>query len=154
MPTVAGPWRRFLRISVRGMIVVVLLVGGWLGWIVRSARIQREAVAAINKQGGHAIYDGWHWDNDRLTNGKPWPPKWLANAIGVHYFANVTDVMIVDPFDDTLSHVGQLRQVRTLDMMKARIVTNAGLAHLKDLTKLTELRLFNSRRSLMQEWFT
>ena len=33
---VSRPWRRFLRFSVRGMIVVVLVIGGWLGWIVRS----------------------------------------------------------------------------------------------------------------------
>jgi hypothetical protein len=44
---VSRSWRRFLRFSVRGMIVVVLVSGGWLGWIVRSARIQREAVAGI-----------------------------------------------------------------------------------------------------------
>ena len=49
---VSRPWRRFLRFSVRGMIVLVLVIGGWLGWIVRSARIQREAVAAIEKSAG------------------------------------------------------------------------------------------------------
>jgi hypothetical protein len=56
--TLTGPvsrtWRRFLRFSVQGMIVVLLLVGGWLGWLVRSARIQREAVAAITTAGGYA----------------------------------------------------------------------------------------------------
>ena len=31
------PWRRYLRFSsVRVLIVAVLLIGGWLGWIVRS----------------------------------------------------------------------------------------------------------------------
>ena len=43
---VARPWRRFLRFSVRGLIVLVLVIGGWFGWVVRSARIQREAVAS------------------------------------------------------------------------------------------------------------
>ena len=50
------PWRRFLRFSVRGMIVLVLVIGGWLGWIVRSARIQRDAVAAIQRTGGSVQY--------------------------------------------------------------------------------------------------
>jgi hypothetical protein len=45
-----------LRFSVRGLIVLVLLVGGWLGWIVRNARIQREAVAAIERAGRHVAY--------------------------------------------------------------------------------------------------
>jgi hypothetical protein len=59
---ISRPWRRFVRFSVRGMIVVVLLVGGWLGWIVRCARIQREAVAAITKSGGLVDYN-WEWEN-------------------------------------------------------------------------------------------
>jgi internalin A len=37
---------------VRGLILLVLVVGVWLGWIIRSARIQREAVAAIQRAGG------------------------------------------------------------------------------------------------------
>jgi hypothetical protein len=51
--TDARPWQRFLRFSVRGLIVVVLVIGVWLGWLVRSARIQREAVAAIRIAGGN-----------------------------------------------------------------------------------------------------
>ena len=48
----AGPvlcsWRRYLRFSLRGLIVLVLVIGVWVGCIVRSARIQREAVAAAH----------------------------------------------------------------------------------------------------------
>ena len=32
---VARPWRRFLRFSVRGLIVLVLVIGAGLGWTVR-----------------------------------------------------------------------------------------------------------------------
>jgi hypothetical protein len=42
------PWWSFLRFSVRGMVVLVLVIGGWLGWMVRSARIQQEAVAGLS----------------------------------------------------------------------------------------------------------
>jgi hypothetical protein len=35
---ISRPRRRFPRFSVRGLIVIVLVVGGWLGSIVRSAR--------------------------------------------------------------------------------------------------------------------
>ncbi len=48
--TVARPWRRFVRLSVRGLIVLVLVIGAGLGWMVRQAHIQREAVAAIRKR--------------------------------------------------------------------------------------------------------
>ncbi len=54
---VSRPRRRFLRFSVRGLIVLVLVIGAWLGWMVRSARIQREAVAAIENAGGEVLYD-------------------------------------------------------------------------------------------------
>jgi hypothetical protein len=50
-------WRKYVRFSVRGLIVVVLLTGGWLGWIVREAHFQRDAVAAIVKSGGIVVYD-------------------------------------------------------------------------------------------------
>ncbi len=50
------PWRRFLRFSVRGMIVLVIVIAGCLGWIVRSARNHRQAVAAIIKMNGEVGY--------------------------------------------------------------------------------------------------
>jgi len=90
---VSRPWRRFLRFSVRGMIVVVLLVGGCLGWIVRSARIQREAVAAITKSGGSVNYNWEEWKNGVLVpGGRPWAPRWLVDLLGVDYFGHVTCV--------------------------------------------------------------
>ena len=51
--SVTRAWRRHLRFSVRGLIIVVLVIGGWLGWIVRSAHIQRDAVATIENSRGH-----------------------------------------------------------------------------------------------------
>ena len=51
------PWRKYLRFTVRWLIVPVLLVGGWFGWIVRSARIPREAVVAITTAGSVVGYD-------------------------------------------------------------------------------------------------
>ena len=62
-------WRRYLRFSVRGLIVVVLVVGGWLGWIVRGARIQREAVAAITRAGGRVAYDWERRDGKDIPGG-------------------------------------------------------------------------------------
>ena len=40
-------WRCVLRLSLRGLIILVLVIGACLGWIVRSARIQRNALSAI-----------------------------------------------------------------------------------------------------------
>jgi hypothetical protein len=53
---VSRPWWRHLLFSVRGLLVLVLLIGAGLGWTVRNARIQREAVAAIKSAGGGVTY--------------------------------------------------------------------------------------------------
>src|ERR1017187_10239475 len=90
--TVSRPWRRFLRFSVRGLIVLVLVIGAGLGWLVRSARIQREAAAVITRAGGSVMYD-WEWSNGKvIAGGTPWAPKWLVDRIGVDYFGRVTYV--------------------------------------------------------------
>ena len=49
MPEQPSPeaWRRRLRISVRGLMALVLIVGGGLGWVIHRAHVQRDAVAAI-----------------------------------------------------------------------------------------------------------
>ena len=72
---VGRPWRRFLRVSVRGLIVLVLVTCAWLGWIVRSARIQREAVAAITETGGEVNYN-WEW-----KDGVPAPVHGLGRPV-------------------------------------------------------------------------
>jgi hypothetical protein len=35
----ARPWQRYLRISLRGRIVLVLVLGGALGWIVNHFQL-------------------------------------------------------------------------------------------------------------------
>ena len=37
---VAAPRLRFPRLSLGGMIAVVLVVGGWLGWFIRGVQIE------------------------------------------------------------------------------------------------------------------
>src|SRR5271167_2173291 len=86
------PWRRFLRFSVRGLIVVVLVIGAWLGWLVRSARIQREAVAAIERAGGNVTFDSGWTENTTNRPREPWAPEWLVDQIGIDYFAHVCAV--------------------------------------------------------------
>jgi hypothetical protein len=75
---ISRSWRRFLRFSVRGLIVLVLVVGAGLGWIVREAHIQRDAVAAITTIGGEVNYD-WEWcDGAPVPGAQPSAPRWLT----------------------------------------------------------------------------
>jgi internalin A len=143
--TVSRRWRRFLRFSVRGMIVAVLVIGGWLGWIVRSARIQREAVSAIQHAGGSVMYD-WGRSNGKLIpGGEPWAPKWLVERIGRDYFGHVAAVTLSGSVgDEVMAHVGGLTSLSQLDLSNTD-VTDVGLRHLSGLTKLTDLNLDYTR---------
>jgi hypothetical protein len=165
------PWRRLPRFSVRGLVVFVLVIGGGLGWLVRSARIQRAAVAAITKAGGSVVYE-WDRSNLRLIpEGDPCAPKWLVDLIGVDYFGHVasvdlqyckgkTDALMaqVEPLtrlarlslggstlsDEGLSHLTGLTNLSDLDLFDTR-VSDAGLVHLKRLTRLSRLSVNGTR---------
>jgi hypothetical protein len=89
---VSCPWRTYLRFRVRGLIVFVLVMGAWLGWTVRGARIQREAVAAIEKAGGSVCYDWQLRNRSGIPVGGPWAPRSLVDLIGVEYFGHVVAV--------------------------------------------------------------
>jgi hypothetical protein len=62
------PWWRYLRLSVRGLMLVVLAVGGYLGWWLHLARVQRQAVAAIRGAGGSISYE-WDVPGNPSTHG-------------------------------------------------------------------------------------
>jgi len=162
---VSRPRRRIVRLSVRGLIVVVLVIGAGLGSIVRSARMQRQAVTAIERTGGTVIFD-WQLPNAAFgANGSTWRPKWLVDRVGIDYFGHEVEVhllprrlnaglrpvehlseveaLTVDgPFvtDDGLPHLRGLTNLVNLSLRSTR-VTDFGLAHLKGLTNLTTLDL-------------
>jgi hypothetical protein len=121
---VSHPWRRFPRFSVRGLVVVVLVIGVGLGWIVRRVQMQREAVAAIRNGGGIVFYD-WEWCNG-LTN--------LSSLI-----LDGTQVS-----DAGLAHLHGLTNLGSLSLGGTQ-VSDAGLPHLTGLVRLSVLWLGDTR---------
>jgi internalin A len=130
---ISRPWCSYLRWSVRALIVLVLLIGAWLGWIVRSAHIQREAVAAITKAGGAVRYS-WDSSDPRDTRSG------FAQLIGPDYFGHVAAVWFDDAANTVMPEVGRLIQVAVLQLDYSDI-TDAGLAYLEGLTGLAVLEL-------------
>jgi hypothetical protein len=163
--------RQWLRISVRGMIVLVLLIGVGLGWFIHSARTQRDAVAAIEDTGrqfGYA-YDWELRDGDIIPNGKPWAPKWIVDHLGADFFGSVVRVDLgLEATNNVMGHIGRLnrleelylggnqvtdswlihlrglKNLRILDVGTSQI-TDAGLAHLERLPKLEKLELSQTK---------
>ena len=144
-------WNRLsIRISLRAMIVLVLVVGGGLGWVVHLARVQRVAVKAIEEAGGRVVYDyGWV-DGYSAPSGDAirWP-RWLVDALGPDYFAHPWSVSFFagqgPKVDDALmDQVGRLGQLEQLNLYGAKLVTDAGLARLRGLTSLRSLDLYGT----------
>jgi hypothetical protein len=137
-----------VRFSIRGLIVLVLLIGAGLGWLVRSAYVQRDAVAAIRRAGGSFSYD-WEWNNGKsVPGGKPRAPKWLVGLIGVGCFAHVTSVWLESaPTYGAIVEVGHLTQLERMQLVGS-FLSDGGLAHLNGLTGLSGLSLSNTQVSV------
>jgi hypothetical protein len=146
----AASRRPRLRISVRSLIVLVLLVGGWLGWMVRGANVQREAVRTITRAGGFVQYDWEVWRGLTVPGARPPAPNWLVNLIGIDHFGNVVAAgwsvnhLFHDPevslSDETLASLGALTHLESLGLAGSSL-DDAGLARLSHLRRLKWLAL-------------
>jgi hypothetical protein len=142
---VSRPWWARVRFRLRVLIVVVLAIGGSLGWIVNRARVQREAVAAIRRAGGFVAYD-WEWQNRRGNRkAKPSGPRWFVEQLGVDYLNRVVYVGFQEPMlDDVLAQMGRLGDLEMLYLQKSH-VNDASMVHLSGLTQLRILYLDGNR---------
>ena len=141
------PWRRYLRLSLRSLLALVLFLGGWLGWMVHHARVQREAVAAIERAGGDVLYD-WQWKDNAPIHGRPWAPRWLVDRVGIDYFGHVTRIDLVHrrrpEGESVLSYVGRLGRLQELCIQTSSI-SDADLAHVTRLKDLRRLILYRTQ---------
>jgi internalin A len=122
--------------SLRALMLLIAVVAGWLGWICYRARVQREAVAAIEVAGGGFAFD-WYWDSaERGLRDDTAEPSWLRRQLGPGFFEEVAFVRIADKADDALMlHVGRLDQLEWL-AIEGGNVTDAGLVHIRNLRRL------------------
>jgi hypothetical protein len=165
-------WRRCLMFSVRGLIGLVLVFGILMGWFVRRARIQRDAVAAIRQARGDVAYDCGQFNETRTAEWPVWK-AWISNAIGIDYVANVIWVQMQTSVDDpkcqqafdSLSDLGcvealnltgtgvtdaalvRLKPLKCLKMLELQYcrITSAGLVHLAALPQLEKLTIRGSQ---------
>ncbi len=130
-----------MRLFVQVMAVLVTGLVGWMGWILYTARIQHDAVVAIEKAGGSLRYDWNLRDEPLVPTPKPWWLKWLVDRLGADCFGSVVVVRINKGGSDAeMALVGKLTLIDELHAGRSSI-TDAGLAHLKGLTRLRLLNL-------------
>ena len=163
-PPTANSWRRQaavvkghtmrlprlrLTLSLRGLMILVLVFGGVLGWKARRVSIQRRAVAAIRRAGGLVTYD-YHVAAEGTSNPnpQPWAPGWLRRVAGDEWFQEVIVVSLFDgPFlvetqvkEDLVPAVATLDRLEGLEISLYSL-TPAGLAPLIELPRLKELHI-------------
>ena len=146
------PKRRFFRYSLRTMLVVVLVLSVWLGWMANRAAKQRRAVALVKELGGSVTYDcqarftttGGSRRNLVVNTGEMTiyepPPEddLLHKYIGHDWFHDVGHVVLVgtDVTDEQLEQVVDgLPNIVQLTLINC-CITDAGLEHLALLKKL------------------
>jgi hypothetical protein len=135
-PTARRPRRFRLRVGV--LMVLVLLIGGGLGYVVHLAKVQHNVVAALRLEGADVGYD--------LTRQgrKSWAPEQMVKAIGIDFFGNVVFVRIraLDQATDaTLEQIAKLDRLEYLKLNGGRGITDCGAAKLAGLTRLQYLSL-------------
>jgi internalin A len=143
MPTAAvgRPWRKYMRISVRGLIVAVLVLGGGLGWVVNRARVQRAAVAAIERAGGCVKYEWDFGDGQFISGGEAALPKWLLTNLGPNDFAHIAVADLArGATDEHLRPVAALKSLELFILRRSRI-TGSGLAPVAGLAELRNLQI-------------
>ena len=154
--------RRWFRLSVRGLLVLVLVFASGMGWIVRQANVQRDAVAAIDKVGET------HYDSDPSAGSSRnqlsgWKQR-IGEYIGIDYVDHIVSVRLKSHGNNAdlrqaVDRLGDLDQVRHMNltgiavkddvlaqldrmnclellMLQHTSISDGGLAHVRNLTNL------------------
>ncbi len=144
-------WR--FQYSIRSLLVLVVVIAipcSWLAVEMKKTRQQREAVEAIVKAGGQALFDCElepFMLNRPVTHGvETRGPAWLGRVLGEHFFSAVRIVYLADT-QVTDERLRQLQGLTYLEELQLRgpQVTNAGLKHLGGLIRLQWLDLSKTR---------
>ena len=125
------------------LILVVPVIGGWLGWLARMPEFSAWAAAAIQRHGGWVNYD-WQRRGELVYDplADPPGPRWLIDRVGVDFFYR--PVYVGFPWgksDDALMElVSRLSRIERLEVGSPN-VTDAGLVQVEQLHGLRLLYL-------------
>ncbi|MGD9720794.1 MAG: leucine-rich repeat domain-containing protein [Pirellulales bacterium] len=118
--------RRWLRFSLRTLLVLLTVVAVWLGFAADRAHRQRRIVAELRETRSVVEYD---WQQRDPSKPKP-PrgtireapgPRWLRKLVGDEYFQHVVTVMVSEyrPGARFLSHIDDLPELTNLQVVHA-----------------------------------
>ena len=159
--------RRWLRVSLRGLMVLVVVVSVPAAWVANTIQTQRRAIAAVQAAGGTIGYHHRH-----QLSQEPSAPAWLRRWLGDELFQNVNSVYffnnpdhpfsadalaVIAKFDrlenlgifdlpgtgDGFHHLGGLEHLKYLDLSGSGI-TNATLA---EIARIRSIEILEMKKS-------
>lgn len=136
------PKRRWMRFSLRTLLLLVLFVSIGLTWLkikMNQARQRRAVVEAIEKAGGAVNYDYFAGRGPSDSS----VPHWAREFFGDDFFFDVVaaDSYHQSTFDDNAAaYLKELTKLKVIELYGTQL-TDAGFAHLEGLTNVEMLLL-------------
>ena len=139
--------RRWLRLSLRGLMLLVLLIGVPIGWVANRIHTQRQAIATVRAAGGVILFDyqgidhGFNIAPRRPGRTEPAAPRWLRRWLGDELFQHVAMVYFNEPVAlDILATIARFDRLESLSINHADGGADESL-HLRGLSRLIILML-------------
>ncbi len=149
--------RRFFRFSLRAMLLLVLVIGGSLGWTLHKVREQGVAVAELEEMGCRIAYAEdepltvlerlrmWYGEKECRNAATVFGSDSQLTDAGLVHLERLTQLTSLrlnhtQVTDAGLAHIKHLAQIQSFGLGETQ-VTDAGLAHLERLTQLLSLSL-------------
>ena len=133
-PDVAKPKRRWLRFSLRTLLLLTAVIAAWFGWQVNKAQKQKAAVAAVEAAGGTVEYQ-------RLNRWRRlFQPVHVWHVTEVDFESGKVDDNLLESVKD---HLENLASLKALSLRNTRI-TDKGLLHLRGLRSLYWLYIIDA----------
>lgn len=136
-----GP-RRWVRFTIRGILVMTALLAVFLGYRANIARREQAAIELVRVHGCSPRYR-----HDIFGNLPSFAPGFVREAIGVEYFGSVVRLNFLDGYpkqDEAFSMFDRLPNVTVMNTDGA-LITDEGIAPIRHLARLTCLRLNNAK---------
>lgn len=128
------------------IVPVMAIPCGWLAHELTLAREQRDFAAKLHSRGGWVAYNRGSSFDLVPPFLRPMTRQKLESILGDDYFRDVTDVTMYGAEDHDLTFIARFSQLVSLQNLASRDgdaarITDAGLEHLRGLTRLKHLSL-------------
>jgi hypothetical protein len=141
---------RWLQVSLRGFLLLVLIFCVWLGVTVRRARRQEEIVRKVSVESRNFVRYAHELDDEgaQLPSVVEPGPVWLRDRIGDHFFFEPRFLSLLKYDDDLLREAVQLRGIEFVSLAEANDARLMQLREWKGLRALDAASPYVTRKGL------